>query len=291
MNRRNPILVLALIAVAAIGLRSAPLRADDTAPRFDSQAPLDSGPSTPNIRPKIFDNVGIDQHLDAQLPMDLPFTDQDGKAVKLGDYFKDRPVLLLMIQYSCKNLCTLELNGLCRAANACALLPGRDYDILTISFDPRETAAMAWDKKRLYESQINKDGVAGAWHFLVGSQDSITKVTQAAGCRYVYDAANDQFIHSGALMVCTPDGRLSKYLYGAEYEPNDLRLAVADAGQSKIGSLADEILLFCCRYDPATGRYTLAVRNLLRVAAAITLGSVVLFVMLNLRRERHAVGH
>lgn len=289
MNRWSTTSLLALIAVAAVVLASAQLRADDP-PRFDTPT-LNNGPTATSAKPKILDNVGIDQRLNESLPLEVPFTDQDGKAVKLGDYFKDRPVLLLLVQFGCKNLCTLELNGLCRAANGCTLMPGRDYDILTISFDPRETAALAWEKKRTYESQINKDGVADAWHFLVGSQDSITKVTQAVGFRYVYDAANDQFIHSGALMIVTPDGRLSKYLYGAEYAPNDVRLAVADAGASKIGSLSDEILLYCFHYDPTTGKYTLAVRNLLRVCAALTLGSVVLFVVLNLRRERHAVGH
>jgi protein SCO1 len=290
MKRARPFRLLALIAIAATLAGSAPLYAD-SAPRFDSQAPLDSGPSTTNVKPKILDGVGIDQHLNGQLPLDLPFTNEDGKAVKLGDYFKDRPVLLLLVQFGCKNLCTLELNGLCRAANACALMPGRDYDILTISFDPRENAALAWAKKRTYESQINKDGVVGSWHFLVGSQDSIDKITRAVGFRYVYDKANDQFVHSGALMIVTPDGRLSKYLYGAEYEANDLRLAVADAGASKIGSLSDEILLYCFHYDPTTGKYTLAVRNLLRVFAALTLGSLILFLVLNLRRERHAAGH
>jgi protein SCO1/2 len=274
------LLALALIAVAT------PAGADSP-PTFDT-ASLDSGPNTPNSRLKVLDQVGIDQHLDVQLPLDTPFVDDTGKAIKLGDEFRTRPVLLQFIQFSCQNLCTLECNGLCRAMNGCTLSPGRDYDVLTISFDPRETTELAALKRHNYLSQVNKDGIGDAWHFLTGTQEAIQKVTQAAGFRFVYDPDHDQFIHSGALMICTPDGHLSKYLYGAEYAPNDLRLAVADASVSKIGSLSDSFLLYCFHYDPDTGKYTLAVRNILRAGAALTLGAVGLFVGINLRRERLA---
>jgi protein SCO1/2 len=280
-NFARHLLPLLLIASAASVRADAP-------PRFDTGS-LDNSQSTSNTKTAIMDQVGIDQHLDVQLPLDAVFTDETGKSVKLGDEFGSRPVLLQFIQYSCQNLCTLELNGLCRAVNGCALSPGRDYDILTISFDSRETSDLGALKKHNYVSQINKDNVAPAWHFLTGSADSIQKVTQAAGFRFVYDAPRDQFVHTGALMIVTPDGHLSKYLYGAEYAPNDLRLAVADASSSKIGSLSDVVLLYCFHYDPETGKYTLAVRNILRVVAALTLGSLALFVGIHLRRERLGV--
>jgi protein SCO1 len=276
------------IFTALIGLAAAPVVRADSAPRFDTGT-LDNSSTSSNVKPKILNDVGIDQKLDALLPLDTPFTNEDGKAVKLGDYFGKRPVLLTIVQYSCQYLCTAELNGMCRACNACAkagLLPGRDYDLLTISFDPRETANDAASKKHTYEYQINTDNVAASWHFLTGSPDSIKAVTQAVGFRYVYDADHDQYIHSGALMIVTPDGHLSKYLYGAEYQPNDVRLSVADAGYNKIGSLSDSFLLYCWHYDPVTGKWTLAVRNLLRAGGALTLGALGLFIGLQLRRER-----
>jgi protein SCO1/2 len=272
-------------ALCLIGL-AMPARAEDnSAPRFDT-GNLDSGDTTTNARPKILDSVGIDQHLNEQLPMDVVFTDETGQSHKLGDYFGQRPVLLQIIQFGCEKLCTLELNGMCRAANGCALQPGRDYDILTISFDAREKPALGMSKKMNYTSQINRDGVAAAWHFLTGSQASIDALTKAVGFRYAYDAPRDQFVHAGALMIVTPDGRLSKYLYGAEYAPNDLRLSVADAGQSKIGSLSESFLLYCFHYDPDTGKYTVAVRNLLRLFAGITLTALVGFISIQFMRER-----
>jgi protein SCO1/2 len=282
--------MLAKIAILTvlIGLAAGPLVRADSAPRFDTGA-LDNGATATSVKPKILDNVGIDQKLDAQLPMDAVFTDETGKTVKLGDMFGKRPVLLTLVQYSCQFLCTAELNGMCRACNACAkagLEPGKDYDLLTISFDPRETLNEAALKKRTYEYQINADNVASSWHFLTGSPDSIKAITDAVGFRYVYDAEHDQYIHSGALMIVTPDGHLSKYLYGAEYQPNDVRLSVADAGLSKIGTLSDVFLMYCWHYDPVTGKWTLAVRNMLRVGATLTLGGLGLFIGLQIRRER-----
>jgi protein SCO1 len=282
-------LLLPGLAAPMPGLVRSVRAADDSPPRFDTGS-LDNGPSANNARPRILDQVGIDQHLNGQLPMDAVFTDETGRSARLGDFFNKRPVVLQILQFNCQNLCTMELNGMCRTASACPLQPGTDYDIMTISFDPTETPQIGASKKQIYVSQINKDGVAGAWHFLTGSPDSIKAVTQAAGFRYAYDATNKQYVHSGALFILTPDGRLSKYLYltAGEYSPNDLRLAVADAGASKIGSLSDEILLFCFHYDPDTGRYTLAVRNLLRLFGGITVLALGTFMFLQFRREKLA---
>jgi protein SCO1/2 len=257
----------------------------DSAPRFDTGT-IGTGTTTSNVKPAALDAVGIDQKLNNPLPLDATFVDENGKSVKLGDYFGKRPVLLTLVQYSCQFLCTAELNGLCRSVNACALEPGVDYDILTISFDPRETAVNAAAKKKVYQYQINKQHVAESWHFLTGTPESIKLVTDAVGFRYVYDKTHDQYIHSGALMICTPDGRLSKYLYGAEYQPNDVRLSVADAGQSKIGGLSEVFLMYCWHYDPVAGKWTLAVRNLLRAGGVVTLAAMGLFIGVQLRRER-----
>ena len=279
------------ILLLCLGVLPHSAKADTGAPRFDT-GNSDYGAMTQNARPKVLDNVGIDQHLDAQLPLDTPLTDESGRLVKLSDYLGVRPVLLQFVQFSCRNLCTLELNGLCRSLNACGrtgFMPGTDYDILTISFDTRETAADARGKKQMYVSQINiasAERVAGAWHFLTGSPDAIKRLTDTAGFRFVYDARNDQFIHSGAMMIITPDGHLSKYLYGAEYRPNDVRLAVADASANGIGSVSDSFLLYCFHYDPATGRYTLAIRNLLRAGGVLTLAGVAGFIGVQIRRER-----
>jgi protein SCO1 len=276
-----------LTTLLVSGAMTAAALADTGAPRFDTGA-VNNGPSATNYRPEILNEVGIDQKLDSLLPLDAPFVDENGKAVKLGDYFNARPVLLTLVQYTCQNLCTLELNGLSRAINTCELQPGQDYELVTVSFDPRETPMDATLKKRIYESQVNKPGVSSSWHFLTGSQDSIKRLTQAAGFRYVYDEQNQQYVHSAALMIATPDGHMSKYLYGAEFAPNDIRLAVAEADQSKIGSLSDIVLLYCFHYDPVSGKYTVAVRNLLRAAGVITVLTVGSFIGLQFLRDRRA---
>jgi len=255
-------------AVAACVLASVSL-ADP--PRFDTGGVSDNTPGTLNVLPALLQGVRIDQNLNAQLPADLKFVDETGKTVTLGDYFGKRPIILTLVQFQCKGLCTRVLNDLCIALNSCTLEPGRDYDLLTVSFDPRENPPMAMDKKHAYLDVIRKTSAAESWHFLTGQPDSIKTITDVVGFHYKYDAARDQFVHASGIMILTPDGRISRYFYGIEYSPNDIRLAVAEAGMNKIGSLADEILLYCCPFDIYSGHYTLAVTRLLRVFGGLTL--------------------
>jgi len=289
---RNLAIFFCLIAVAIL---SAPLRADEvnTPPSFDGGpgAPATGGTSL-NIKSQILQKVGIEQRLGAQIPPDANFVDSDGNPVKLSDYFGKRPIILMFVQYNCPMLCTPALNDLCRAMNAMVLDPGTDYDVLTISFNPSETTKLAFMKKRIYCSQIAKSDMAKkAWHFLTGSQDQIQRVTQAAGFHFYWDAANKQYVHVTGLMILTPQGKVSKYFYGLEYSPLDLRLAIADADRSHIGSLATELLLYCCEYDPQTGKYDFAVKNLLRLGGSLTLAILAGFVTLQFARDHGRKKH
>lgn len=290
MKRRYGWMANAMLAAAVCGAigRAAPqARADISPPSFDGgpgTGPVDTGEGASNVRPRIFDQVGIDQHLNGQLPLDLKFQDEYGRTVKLGDYVGKRPIILTFVQYNCPMLCTIVLNDLCRTINALPLKAGQDYDLLTISFDPREQSNLAAKKKAIYLSQLAQQNLDGAWHFLCGSQDSINRATQAAGFRYVYDAKLDQFIHPSGIMVLTSDGRFSKYFYGLEYSTRDLQLALNEANQSEIGSLSEAILIPCFHYNPTTGRYDLAVANLLKVAGGLTVLCLGGFVAIQFRK-------
>jgi protein SCO1 len=283
LMRRTRIITAALAALLTAGVFAGRAIADP--PRFDSGGVSDSG-GTMNVLPSLLQGVRIDQNLNAQVPADLQFIDENGKAVTLGDYFGKRPIILTLVQFECKGLCTRVLNDLCIALNSCTLEPGRDYDLLTISFDPREGPDMAMAKKKAYLDIIRKTSAAGSWHFLTGKPDAIKAITDVVGFHYKYDAAHDQYVHASGIMIMTPDGRLSRYFYGIEYSPNDIRLAVAEAGMNKIGSLADEILLYCCPFDIYSGHYTLAVTRLLRVFGGLTLAVLGGFLCMQFMRDR-----
>jgi protein SCO1/2 len=236
--------------------------------------------------PSALEGVGIDQRLDEMLPLEAAFVDEQGAAVTLGDYFGDKPVILALVYYECPMLCTLELNGLVRALRALPLELGDDFEIVTVSFDPDETPELARKKKDEYARQHGREGREAGWHFLTGSQESIGELTRAAGFRYNYDAKTDLFNHASAIMVLTPQGRLSKYFYGIEYSARDLRLGLVEASDGKIGSPVDEILLYCFHYDPETGKYGVAIMNVLRLAGAATVVVLGGFIVLMLRRDR-----
>ncbi len=229
--------------------------------------------------PKPLQGVGIDQKLDQRLPLDLAFRDESGKAVKLGDYFGDRPVLLTLAYYHCPMLCPMVLEGLARSLRPLSLNLGADFRAVTVGIDPKETPEQAAAMKK-------KLGAGDDWHFLVGDEPAIRRVAEAAGFRYTVDDANDQFAHAAVLMVATPDGRMSRYLYGIDFAPRDVRLSLVEASEGKIGTLADQLLLFCFHYDPATGRYGAVAMTSLRVAALLTLAGLVGFVATQLRHER-----
>jgi protein SCO1/2 len=229
-------------------------------------------------------DVGIDQRLGEHIPLDLEFRDERGQTVKLASYFGKKPVVLALVYYQCPMLCTLVLNDLVRALRALPLELGRDFEIVTVSIDPRETPQLAATKKASYVETYGRDG--SAWHFLVGDEASIGALARAIGFRYVYDAEADQYAHAAGLIVATPEGVLSRYLYGVEYAPRDLRLALVEAGDGRVGGLADQVLMLCFHYDPTTGKYGFAIMSALRIAGVATVVVLVAFMLRSLRRER-----
>lgn len=242
-------------------------------------------------RPAVLKDVGIDQKLDAQVALDLPFRDEAGAPVRLGDYFHDKPVILTLVYYRCPMLCTLVLDGLLRSLKPLGFAAGRDFQIVTVSFDPREGPELAKAKKSTYLQRYGQADAAGGWHFLTGDEDAIRKLTDAVGFRYTYDEKSDQFAHASAIMVLTPAGKVSKYFYGIDYSTKDLRLGLVEASENRIGTRADELMLLCFHYDPTTGKYGLAVTRVLRVLGVLTvlgLGSFMLFANRRSRRRRAA---
>jgi protein SCO1 len=224
-----------------------------------------------NVRPPGLQNVGIDQHLDEQVPPNLTFRDETGRAVRLGDYFGKRPMILNLVYYQCPMLCGEVLSGLESALRVLKFDVGKEFDVLTVSFDPRETSEMASAKKTEYLKRYGRFGAAIGWHFLTGPHQSIDALTKAAGFQYQYDARTGQFAHATAIMVLTPEGKIAQYFYGVEYAPKDLRLALVQASENKIGTVVDQVLLYCYHYDPATGKYGAIISRVLQLSAAATI--------------------
>jgi protein SCO1/2 len=242
-----------------------------------------------STRPAALREVGFDQNLDRHVPLDVPLVDEAGRTVRLGDYFGTRPVVLLFAYYECPMLCTQVINGLASALGVLSLEPGQDFEIVTISFDPRDTPATATAKKAAYLQRYKRPGAEAAWHFLTfpaGEPASIERLTRAAGFRYVWDEQTRQFAHPSGVIVLTPDGRLARYLFGIEFSPRDLRYALVEASAGKVGSAVDALLLYCFHYDPMTGRYGLVIMNAIRVAGAATVLLLGGFIVLMLKRDR-----
>lgn len=224
-----------------------------------------------NLRPPGLKNVGIAQHLDEPIPRNLEFRDETGKAVKLGDYFGDKPVILSLVYYRCPMLCSEVLSGLESALRVLKFDVGKDFEVLTVSFDPRDTPEIASAKKAEYIHRYKRAGAAEGWHFLTGAQESIDALTRAAGFEYEYDPKSGQFAHTTAIMILTPGGKIAQYYFGVDYAPKDLRLGLVQASQGKIGNVVDEILLYCYHYDPTTGKYGAIVSRILQLSAAATI--------------------
>ena len=243
----------------------------------------------PNVRPPGLKNVGIQQNLNQQIPADLMFTDDLGRQVRLGDYFGKKPLILNLVYFTCPMLCGEELAGLESTLRVLKFDVGKEFDVITVSFDPKDTPEAAAKKKGEILRRYKRTGAEQGWHFLVGRQDSIDAIAKAAGFQYEYDAKTGQFAHSTAIMVLTPPGKIAQYYYGIEYPPKDLRLALVEASQNKIGNVVDEVLLYCYHYDPEQGRYSATVMRILRmmgVATLLCLG-MLFFVMI----RRGPVGH
>lgn len=237
--------------------------------------------------PPLLQGVKIEQRLGEQVPLDLAFHDESGQPVRLRQYFAAKPVVLVLAYYRCPRLCTEVLNGLESGLEAITSLDvGREFNVLTISFDPRETPELAAAKKIPYLEKYGRSGAAGGWHFLTGNETSIKQLTEAVGFHYHYDPRSDQFVHASGIMILTPEGKLARYFYGIHYSPRDLRLGLVEASQSKIGSPVDQLLLFCFHYDPTTGQYTPAIMNFVRLAGAVTLVAVVGFMLRMWQSER-----
>jgi protein SCO1/2 len=223
-----------------------------------------------NVRPPGLKNVGIEQHLNEQIPPALTFRDETGKAVQLGDYFGKKPMILNLVYYQCPMLCGEVLSGLESALRVLKFDVGKEFDVLTVSFDPKETPEMATAKKAEYLKRYGRPGATGGWHFLTGPPASIDALTKAAGFQYQYDPKSGQFAHATAIMVLTPEGKIAQYYYGVEFAPKDLRLGLIQASENKIGTVVDQVLLYCYHYDPETGKYGAIISRVLQLAAGAT---------------------
>jgi protein SCO1/2 len=242
-------------------------------------------------RPAGLRDVGLEQRLNERVPLELGFRDEQNRSVRLGDYFGRTPVILTLNYFDCPMLCPLVLNDVLRAVRAVRLEPGTDFRVVSVSIDPRDTAEAAAAKQRWYIDRDGRPEAADGWHFLTGNEDSIASLAQAVGFRYARDPQSGQYAHTAGIMVLTSDGRLARYFYGLEYSPRDLRLALVEAGQGRIGTLADQVLLFCFHYDPASGRYSLVILNVVRAAGGATVLGLGILMAVLIRRERRDAPH
>ena len=243
--------------------------------------PVPTGNST-----EILKKVDIEQRLGNQIPLDLMFRDETGREVRLGEYFgKGRPVALTLVYYECPMLCNQVLNGAVGAFQALSFTAGKEFEVVTVSFDPREGPELAAKKKETYLRRYKREGAEAGWHFLTGDKASIDALADAVGFRYVWDEQSQQFAHASAVMVATPQGKLSHYFYGIDYAPRDLRLALVEASEGKVGSPVDSLILFCYHYDPASGRFA-PVMGVLRAAGVLTVFGVVGLVAYLIRKTR-----
>jgi protein SCO1 len=239
--------------------------------------------------PKTLKNVGIDQRLNEQVPLDAVFKDEQGREVRLGQFFNGKPVVLSLVYYACPMLCNQVLNGMLGSFRQVSFNMGEQYDVVTVSFDPRETPELAAAKKATYVKAYNRPRAEASWHFLTGDEANIKRLTEAVGFRYVWDDQTKQFAHASGIMVLTPEGKLARYFYGIEYPPRDLRLGLVEASQNKIGTPVDALMLYCYHYDPATGKYGAIVMNIVRLAGGATV-FLIAGLLLVLRRRSGRAG-
>lgn len=237
-------------------------------------------------RPAVIPDVGIDQHLDAQVPLDLTFRDDTGRLVQLGDYFSTKPVILVFAYYQCPMLCPLVLDGVAKSLRVLSFTAGKEFTVITVSIDPNETPALATAKKEQIVQRYARPGSATGWHFLTGEPAAITQLAQVVGFRYASDKQTGQYAHAAGIVILTPQGRISRYFYGVEFAPRDVRLGLVEAAANQIGSLADQLLLLCYHYDPNSGKYTALTINVLRVAGTMTVLALGALIVLAIRWEK-----
>jgi protein SCO1/2 len=237
-------------------------------------------------RPVALRGVELEQRLGTQVPLDLEFRDEAGRTARLKKYFGRRPVILSLVYHSCEDLCPLVLEGLVKSLRPLAFNIGDQFDVVTLSFDSRDTPALAAAKKSAAVKQYSRPGAADGWHFLTGDETAIRRLTEAVGFHYSYES-DKRFGHAAGIILLTPAGNVARYFYGIEFSPRDLRLGLIEASANKIGSPIDQLLLFCYHYDPATGKYSLLITNIIRLAATATVLALATFIVLMLRRDRN----
>jgi protein SCO1/2 len=237
-----------------------------------------------NVRPPGLKNVGIEQRLNEQLSLDLSFRDETGKTVQLGDYFGKKPVILSLVYYRCPMLCSEVLAGLEGSLRSMSFSAGKEFNVLTVSFDPKDTPQTASEKKAAMLKSYKRAGAADGWHFLTGSQESIDALTKAAGFQYEYDPKSGQFAHTTAIVIVTPEGKIAQYYFGVEFPPTDLRLGLIQASQNQIGTLVDQVILYCYHYDPQAGKYGAIVSHILQLGGGLTVLSLGILLTVLIRR-------
>ncbi len=274
------------LAVAmSIALMSGVVSAQGNAPAVQPDPGMPSGQT-----PRALSSVSFEQRLNEQLPLDLPFRNEAGQTVKLGDYFGRKPIILTFVYYECPMLCTEVLNGLESSLRVLHETVGKEFDVITVSFDPKETAVLAAGKKKAYLERYKRPEAEQGWHFLTGDQSSIDALTKAAGFNYFWDEASHQFAHASGIIVTTPTGRVSRYFMGIEHSPRDVKFALIESSNEKIGTLADRLLLYCYHYDPAKGNYGFVAMRAVRIGGAATILALVGFVFVSIRRDQKAIG-
>ena len=283
--QRRPLRVFAAVCILNLALCMGTARAQQQ-PGLPGSMGHQTGIVASNVPPQ-FKEITFQQRLNEQLPLDAMFTDETGRTVALGDYFGSKPVVLAFVYYQCPMLCSQTMNGISSALKVVPFTPGEDFEVVLVSFDPRDTPEAANAKKRAHMQHWSVENTAGGWHFLTSDEETIRRVTAAAGFTYKWDERSGQFAHVSGILTVTPDGRLSRYFYGVEYSPKELRLALVESGEGRIGSAIDELLLYCFHYDPESGRYGLMVMNLVRLGGVMTvLAMAGYIVVMRLRESR-----
>jgi protein SCO1 len=254
-----------------------------------TQAQLQGPVQDIGVRPSLLKEVGIDQKLNQSIPLDLEFRDEHGKPVRLAEYFGQKPVILSMVYYNCPMLCTQVLNGLESSLKLIPMDIGKQFNVVTVSIDPTERPVLAEAKQALYTGLYGRPDAAQGWHFLTGDEQQIRQLANALGFRYAYDPDSKQFAHASAIMVLTPEGKISRYFYGIQFASRDLRLGLVEASEGKIGTPVDQVLLFCYHYDPSTGKYGLLISRLIQTAGAVTVLAIATLILVLYKKEHYAL--
>jgi len=273
---RKPTRALWAAAALALGLLATPGHAQKSM----------SGGLPTGVQEQTIKQVRLDQQLNAQVPLDLPFRDETGKSVRLGDYFGSKPVMLVLIQYRCTMLCNEEMNILLDSLKKMQFTPGKEFNLLIVSIDPREQPDLAADKKKSYLEAYGRPAAAAGWHYLTGADSSIKPLAQSVGFHYAYDAHTDQYAHPDGVILVTPQGKVSRYFFRLEYPARDMRLGLVEASSNQIGSAIDAIALLCFHYNPTTGKYSLALMKVVRLAGILTVLAMAVGVVVLKQRDR-----